>query len=76
MVCSNCSTPDERVYLEKSCGGERVRCPKCEDDWPNFLRYPIQPVMDIMTGQLVYRNVITGEEVSQVLDMVFRNIVE
>ena len=62
LVCSKCSNAEERVYLNESMGAERVRCPKCEDSWPNFLQYPVQPVMNIKTGKLVYRNVLTGEE--------------
>ena len=51
LVCSKCSNAEERVYLNESMGAERVRCPKCEDSWPNFLQYPVQPVMNIKTGQ-------------------------
>ena len=62
LVCSKCSTPEERVYLYESMGGERVRCERCEDSWPNFLRYPVQPVVNIKPGKLYYQNVFTGEE--------------
>ena len=61
LVCSN---HFERIYLEEVDEGERVQCPECGVNWPNFLRYPVQPVANINTGQLVYRNVITGEEVT------------
>ena len=59
LVCSN---HFERIYMEEVNEGERIQCPVCGANWPNFLKYSIQPVVNIKTGELIYRTIITGEE--------------
>ena len=60
LVCS--SHPGrERIYLVEVEGGERVRCPECHESWPNFLRYPMQPVVNLETGEIEYKNILPGE---------------
>ncbi len=54
----------ERIYLVEVDNGERVRCPECHQSWPNFLRHPVQPVVNVDTGQIEYQNVLTDERMT------------
>ena len=62
LVCSN-HPGEQRIYLVESHNGDRVQCPECKGEWPNFLKYPMQEVLDTNTGELFLKNVITGERV-------------
>lgn len=62
LVCPNHG--DSTVYLEEMPGDDgRVYCPSCGYDCQNFIKYPVAQVTDLRTGELSYRNVLTGEKV-------------
>ena len=62
LVCSN-HPKGKRFYLVETDGGTRVRCPECHGEWPNFLKYPVQEIVDLNTGEIYLKDLLTGERV-------------
>ena len=63
LLCPN--HPGRRVYLEHAGpDGDRVQCPECGETWPNYLKYPVQEVVDLNTGEIELKHVLTGEPLS------------
>ena len=63
LVCPN-HPGQQPVHLAETDDGERVHCPRCHQEWPNYFRYPIQETVDLNTGEIYHRNVFTGERVN------------
>ena len=59
---------EEIVYLVDTADTEDedhewVECLRCEEFFPNILKYPVQQVHNRTTGETYMKNMITGEVV-------------
>ena len=59
LVCPN--HPGEVVRLVEVEDDEWVECLRCEEVYPNLLRYPVQQVYNHTTGEFYLKNILTGE---------------
>ena len=66
LGCPRCpgEPPAERVYLEEHPTDDEVAyCLECAYTCQNFIKYPVSQVMDMKTGELYQKNMLTGERV-------------
>ena len=60
LVCPNRGEEIVRL-VEVEDDDEWVECLRCEEVYPNVLRYPVQLVHTTTTGRSYLKNVLTGE---------------
>ena len=59
LVCPNHGEEIVRL-VEMEDEDERVECLRCEEVYPNLLKYPVQQVHNRSTGEMYLKNVLTG----------------
>ena len=62
LVCPNHGKETVRL-VESQEDDEWVECLRCEEVYPNVLKYPVQQVHNRRTGKSYLKNVLTGEVV-------------
>ena len=60
LVCPNHGEEIVRL-VEMENKDEWVECLRCEEIYPNLLKYPVQQVHNRSTGEMYLKNVLTGE---------------
>ena len=60
LLCSK-HPGQEKTHLVETDKCEGLKCPRHLEEWPNFLKYPVQDVVGTATGEIYRQNVLTGD---------------